>query len=88
MATSDSKTRCSYEDMTLSLFQFLRERSSSTYPQYGPYVYRHVISKQLVASWNSPKEGKYMYSGEAIGMNVDAAYIRMRKLSADRNMPK
>ena len=40
---------------------------------FGPYLYRHVITCQLVASWHYPAHGVAdKYAGEDIGMNTDA----------------
>ncbi len=43
---------------------------------YGPYVYRHTQTGELIASWQKPLEDqKALYTGEYIGYNTDAVII-------------
>ena len=64
--------------LTSRIFKFKRERlgnkTVTPYGEvYGKYLYRNVITKELVASHDKPKKGVgFMYKGEDIGYNTDA----------------
>jgi hypothetical protein len=49
----------------------LGKAQSSTYQNYGPYLYRNVKNKVLISSWEAPT-GKNTYTGYEIGTNTDA----------------
>lgn len=64
--------------LTQNVYKFERTRkgtkTTSAYGErYGPYLYRNVITNELLASWDIPtKEKTYLYTGEDVGYNTDA----------------
>ena len=61
--------------LTRRVFRFERTRlgSNTISPhgeKYGPYLYRNIITRELIASWDEPKAS--LNKGEDIGYNTDA----------------
>lgn len=59
------------------VFRFERNRSENKTigynEKYGPYLYRNIIDKTLISSWDKPtKDKNHLYKGEDIGYNTDA----------------
>jgi hypothetical protein len=63
---------------SVNVFKFERIRlgnkTTAQYGQkYGPYLYRNIITNELLSSWEKPIKGQnYLYKGEDIGYNTDA----------------
>ena len=60
------------------IYRFVRERRGnrqlSLFGQpFGPYLYRNLLNNQLFACWTMPnKDIRVLYTGEYIGINVNA----------------